>query len=132
VTRVPERDGDGRSFLRFLLAGAANTLGTLAVYFLLLYVLPPFPAWALAFATGIAFVSVVYPRFVFRTRGTAAGVAGNAVYYLFSFLLSEGLLSVAIHWLDLDARLAGVAVAAIMVPINFLAARYFFARPNRP
>lgn len=119
------------SFVRFLLAGAANTLGTLAIYFLLLEALRPAVAWAIAFAAGIVFINVVYPRFVFRTRGTAIGFAGNTIFYLVSFLVAEALLSGATLWLDLSPRIAGVLVAAMMVPVNFLAARYFCTRPNR-
>jgi len=115
------------SFLRFIGAGAVNTLGTLAVYFLLLYALSPLLAWAVAFVCGIVFVNVVYPRFVFRTRGTAVGVAGNTIFYLISFVVSESLLSGAIEWLELSPRIAGAVVAGMMVPVNFLAARYFFS-----
>ncbi len=117
------------SFLRFLLAGAANTLGTLAIYFLLLEALSPFLAWAIAFATGIVFINVVYPRFVFRVRGTVWAAAGNTVYYVAGFLISESLLSAATHWLGVGPRIAGVVVAATMVPVNFLVARYLSTRP---
>lgn len=116
------------SFVRFLCAGVANTLGTLVIYFLLLYLMSPALAWAIAFACGIVFVNIVYPRFVFRARSTAVGLAGNTVFYLVSFVASEALLSGAIRWLELGPAIAGVFVAGMMVPVNFLAARYFCTR----
>ena len=119
------------SFFRFLFAGAANTLGTLAIYFLLIEALPSSIAWAIAFAIGIVFTNVVYPRFVFRVQSTVIGATGNTIFYLVSFLVSEALLSAATHWLDFGPRIAGVIVAAVMVPVNFLVARYFFTQPTR-
>jgi len=118
------------SFVRFLCAGAANPLGMLAIYLVLLHPLSPPLAWAIAFACGIVFVNIVYPRFVFRTPGTVIGLAGNTVFYLVSFLVSETLLSGAIQWLELGPRITGVIVVGIMVPVNFLAARYFCSRPS--
>lgn len=118
------------SFVRFLCAGAANTLGTLAIYFLLLDPLSPSLAWAIAFACGIVFVNIVYPRFVFRARSTVIGMAGNTVLYLVGFLVSETLLSGAIQWLELGPRIAGVIVAGMMVPVNFSVARYFCSRTS--
>ncbi len=119
------------SLLRFLVAGAANTLGTLAIYFLLLEAVPSSIAWAIAFATGIVFINVVYPKFVFRVQGTVVGATGNTLFYLVSFVVSEALLSAATDWLELGPHVAGVIVAAIMVPVNFLAARHFCTRPTR-
>ena len=119
------------SFVRFLCVGAANTLGTLIIYVVLVAWIPAWLAWAIAFGCGIIFVNIVYPRFVFRVRGTALGFAGNSVYYLISFFVSEALLSGAIEWFELNPRVAGVIVAAIMVPVNFLAARFFFSGRNR-
>ena len=119
-----------RSFPRFLLAGAANTLGTLAIYLLLLEVLPAFVAWAIAFAIGIVFINIVYPRFVFRVRGTIMAAAGNSAYYVVGFLISETLLSTLTHWLSIGPRISGVVVAAAMVPVNFLVARFFYTRPT--
>jgi putative flippase GtrA len=121
----------GSSFLRFLIAGTVNTLATLAVYFLLLKVLAPALAWAVAFASGIVFLNVVYPRFVFRVAGTMFGVAGNTTYYLVSFLAGEALLAAATQWLQVGPHAAGFGVALAMVPVNFVAARYFFTRPSR-
>lgn len=119
------------SFVRFLCVGAANTLGTLGIYVVLVGWFPAWLAWAIAFGCGIIFVNVVYPRFVFRVRGTALGFTGNSVYYVISFFASEALLSAAIEWLELNPRVAGVIVAGIMVPVNFLAARFFFSGRDR-
>lgn len=119
------------AFVRFLLAGTVNTLGTLAIYFLLLEALPPWAAWALAFATGIVFLNIVYPKFVFRVRGTAIAVAGNTSYYLISFLASEALLSAATLLLGIGVHVAGVLVATVMVPVNYLAARFICIGPVR-
>lgn len=68
--------------LRYLVAGGINTLVTLALYEVLVGVIGSTLAYTCVWVLGIAFVSYVYPKFVFKTvigpltRGT---VAINAV-----------------------------------------------------
>lgn len=115
--------------LRFLLAGAANTFGTLALYQLLLFVLPYAAAYALAWLAGLVFVNYAYPRFVFRTPAVTRRETGwNSLYYVLSFLASLGLLRFFTATLGLHPRLSIFCVLAIMVPLNFLATRYIYRR----
>jgi putative flippase GtrA len=118
------------STVRFLLAGAANTITTLAIYVALLTVMPSAAAWFFAYLCGIAFVNIVYPLFVFRGPVTSRSVIGNSGYYMVVLALSEGALALVERGAGIDARIAGAVVAIGMIPINYLAARWFSSPPK--
>ena len=54
---------------RYLLVGSANTLSTMAVYQLLVTILSPAVAYALAWLVGLVIVAVAYPKIVFARNG---------------------------------------------------------------
>ena len=116
--------------LRFVAVGAANTLGTLLLYQLLLFVLPYGYAYALAWLTGLVFVNVAYPRFVYgKPRVTRRETLLNSCFYLSSFALSWGLLYLFTSLLTVNPRLSIVMVLAVTVPLNFLVTRIIY-RPT--
>jgi putative flippase GtrA len=113
--------------LRFVAVGAANTLGTLLLYQLLLFVMPYAVAYALAWLAGLVFVNFAYPRFVYgKARSTVRQTALNSGYYAASFGLSWGLLYVVTGVLGVYPRLSILLVLAVTVPLNFLATRYIY------
>jgi RimJ/RimL family protein N-acetyltransferase/putative flippase GtrA len=113
--------------LRFVTVGAINTLGTLALYQLLLFVLPYMAAYALAWLAGLAFVNLAYPRFVYRKPAvTRRDTALNSAYYLLSFVASWGLLHLFTATAGIQARLSVFLVLALIVPLNFLVTRLIY------
>jgi len=113
---------------RFVLLGAANTIATFLLYQALLFVLAPGVSYTLAYFTGLAAVSVLYPRYVFGVRqltfSTCAGVFG---YYLVSYVAGLQLLLFAERMVG-NPRIAIVCVMAVMIPVNFVATRYLSLR----
>ena len=127
ANRVKELAGQGA---RFVGVGLVNTLGTLTLYQLLLFLMPYTPAYALAWFTGLVFVNVAYPRFVYGKRQvTGRETVLNSVYYLLSFAASWMLLYVITSIAGVPARLSVFCVLAVMVPLNFLVTRYIY-RPG--
>ena len=116
--------------LRFVAVGAANTLGTLLLYQLLLFVLPYTPAYAIAWIAGLLFVNVAYPRFVYgKPRTTRREALLNTCYYVCSFGLSWLLLYAATRLLGINPRLSILLVLALVVPLNCLVTRRIY-RPT--
>jgi putative flippase GtrA len=121
--------GDG---LRFLLAGAANTLLAFAAYQLFLFAMGPSPAYALAWVCGLVFVVIVYPSKVFagaRTDATARFRLGltYAAVFLVGLATLEGLIA-----LGLSPRLAIILVMAVTTFANFFLGRLVLGRRAAP
>jgi putative flippase GtrA len=114
----------GTRLLRFIAAGAGNTLISITFYQAALFFMRHLPAYVLAFAVGVVIAYFLYARHVFDTqtskRGfilfaafyTAAGVAGS--------LINSGLIDAA----GLHARAAIFVTVLIMLPINYLGSRW--------
>jgi putative flippase GtrA len=115
-------------FVRFLIAGGLNTGATLLLYVCLLWILPPWLSWTISFIAGIAIVTFIYPRFVFASKPSNTSLAANAVAYLVSFFISQGLLALFIYWGSLPSSYSGILVAVVMTPLNFLVSRYFIGK----
>lgn len=122
---------------RFVALGLLNTGLTFLLYQVLLWVVSPGMAYTAAYFTGLAFVSVAYPRYAFRvarpTPGTVAAIFG---YYVLVYLAGLGLLHLAGRVVA-NPRLAILCVLAVLVPVNFLVTRHLsleslFARRTGP
>jgi putative flippase GtrA len=112
-----------REIGRFLVVGAVNTAGSLALFVLLATFMDPRLAYALAFAAGIAFTTVMSSRFVFRTTPAARSKGLFVLWYLMVFALGEGV----VHGVAVSAGyapwVAGLATAAVTAPLNYLGGR---------
>lgn len=134
---APLRDGDRRGLLaeivRFLGAGAVNTLLTLGVYQGLLWFAHPQVAYLTSWLLGIVLVVVVYPRWVFRVPRVGARSGGLIVL---SYLLSYGLSALALQGLTaftpLSPRLGVFGAIGVSTVSNYLFLRWAVrtASPN--
>ena len=87
---------------RYLLVGSTNTLSTLAVYQLLVTILSPAVAYALAWLVGLVIVAVAYPKFVFGVPGGWA--RGGAIAIAYAAVFAVGLLLIALLELPDDSQ----------------------------
>jgi putative flippase GtrA len=108
---------------RFLVVGALNTAGSLALFVGLATAMDPRLAYALAFAAGIAFTTVMSSSFVFRTQPRARSKGIFVVWYLVVFALGEGV----VHGVAVSAGyapwVAGLGTAAVTAPLNYIGGR---------
>lgn len=117
------RQGWTADGLRFVLAGAANTLITLAVYQLLLFITPDWLAYTLSWVCGLIFVVVFYPSRVFAgARRDAAARTALGVTYAAVFLVGLGTLRV-LATVGVSARAAIFIVLMVTTASNFLLGR---------
>lgn len=121
---VKELAGQGA---RFVGVGLANTLGTLALYQMFLFVMPYTPAYAVSWFMGLVFVNLAYPRFVYDKREVRyRQTILNSVYYLLSFAASWILLFLLTTVLGMSPRISVFCVLVVMVPLNFISTRYIY------
>lgn len=113
----------GGDAVRFLLAGGLNTLFTLFVYQLLLFVTGPTAAYAISWFCGLAIVIVFYPSRVFAgARTDLRARLGLAASYAAIFSLGVVALRV-LAAVGIPPRLAILGVLAVTTIANFLIGR---------
>ena len=103
---------------------------TLLIMQALLLVAPFQAAYVLAYAAGVMFVMVIYPRYVFRLKTTIKnGSVAFAVYgstMIVTLLFTPSVLS-----LGISHRWAGVLVCAFSVLLNYVSMKLALELANK-
>jgi putative flippase GtrA len=121
ATQTPQR---GARVLRFIAAGIGNTLISLVIYQSALFVMKHQPAYALAYAAGIAIAYYLYARHVFDAQTSTRGFMIFAAFYAAAGLAGSVINSALIDTLGWHARLAIFVTVLLMLPINYLGSRW--------
>ena len=112
-----------RQVPRFALVGMARTLFSLCVYWGLNLFLPYALSFTISFCATIALSASLSSRFVFVTQLTVPNIAAYAVVFTISYLLSLGLLILAIEVIGVGSALAPLLIMPVIFPFNFLVER---------
>lgn len=112
--------GDG---VRFLFAGLTNFIISLSLFQLLLFVAPANIAYAITWLIGIIFVSVVYPKTVFKgTKKTKKNFFLSSMIYVISFFI--GYTIIVLLELKFPGNRFSIFIALIFTAcINFMSMR---------
>lgn len=119
---------------RFILAGLLNTGISLVVYWLLLRVTSPQPAYAICFATGILVSFLLNTGMVFRSRRTWTRFLAFPLIYGVGYAVGAGVLALAIRRFGIDPVLAPILSQGATWPVMFVLMRALLppdARPRR-
>ena len=116
----------GREALRYLLAGATNTLATYLLYLALLQVLHYRWAYVLAFAAGIGLSFLLLRHVVFGRPGKRFSLAYVAASHGLQLLLGLAMVEAWVAWLRGPAWAAPLAAATVCVPVMFILQRWIF------
>ena len=110
--------------LRFIAAGALNTVISIGFYQAALFIMGHIAAYVLAYAVGVALAYYLYARHVFAAQTHARGFVIFAAFYtaagLIGSLLNTGLID-ALGW---HARVAIFVTVVLMLPVNYLGSRW--------
>jgi putative flippase GtrA len=109
--------------LRFLVAGAINTLVSYALYLGLLTVLSYTLAYTITYVAGIGLSYLLNQRYVFRVPANMLGAVLFPLVYLFQYLVGVWVLRVAVDGFAISARLALIASIIATIPLTFLLSR---------
>lgn len=116
-----------KQFVRFGLVGALNTLLSLAVNYLFIWIDPGLYLWGNAAGWFLSVLNAFYwnNRFVFRSESNTkkelwTRLLKSYVGYGGSFLLSTLLMWLEVSFLGLSEWIAPLATLLITIPLNFL------------
>jgi putative flippase GtrA len=118
--------------LRFLIAGAINTVATYAIYLALLPLLDYTLAYTIAYVTGIVISYLLNTSFVFRVTRTASNMATFPLVYVVQYLLGALVLNLAVRWLGIPEKFALIVSIVVTIPVTFFLSRALLHRgvPN--
>ena len=116
--------------LRFLLAGGANTVATLLLYWALLPALDPRVAYAIAYCAGIVLTYTLNSLWVFRRAWTQAGLLAFFLGYGVQALVAYALFLLLHAYTPIPAWLLPVVVTLVLLPLSFLLNRALVHRTS--
>ena len=122
--RTTAASREAAQILRYLGAGAANTLLAVVVYQLALFVVGYTVSYTIGYLVGIVFGWYAYSRHVFRTSLSVTRLAAFAAFSVTSLVAGAALNAAIVEWLGLQPRLAIFATVAAMLPVNYLGSRW--------
>ena len=121
-----------RDKVRFLLAGGSTTAFSYLVYWGLLQVMAPKPAYAVAYVAGIGWSYVVTSTWVFRRVPTWRGLAAFPLVYLVQAAVSFGVFVLLIDVAGLHPLLAPLATVVVAMPLTYVLGRAVVNRTSPP
>lgn len=122
------RRGLVREAMRFGIAGVANLCLSVALYQMLLFLMPYGWAYTLSFAAGIAFASAINIRLVFGARMTVRNTAGMVAVYFMQYAAGLGLTVLLVQRLGVHPRIAPFVLLLVLPPLSFVGARLLVGR----
>lgn len=111
-------------FVRFLIMGGANTLVAYAIYLLLLDWMRYEIAYAIGYACGIVLAYALSAAFVFRKPLSRRSAVRFPLVYVAQFLVSLGLLRIAVEAFHMAEWIAFGFAVALTIPVTFLLSRW--------
>lgn len=118
-------------WVRFVIAGGANTVATYVLYLALLYLVDYRVAFTTSFIVGIVIAYSLNALFVFHARWSPSTLFGYPVVYLFQYGLGLLLLTVEVDALGVDRRFAPFVNVVLLLPLTFVLNRWFLMRRGR-
>lgn len=117
-----------RFFIRFLVAGAANTLVTYAAYLLLLSALPYVWAYSVAYAVGILVAYLAQTKYVFGVNASWQTFFKFPLVYLVQYALGALGIRLLVESGLLSKQVALLAILCFTVPLGFFLSRLLLVR----
>ena len=110
-------------FVRFLLAGATNTLLSYLLYLLLLIFLSYLPAYSVAYCAGIVLSYFLNVHFVFKERVSLASFLKFPIVYVIQYALGALTLWLLVDRAGIAPAIAMAGVIVVTIPVTFLTSR---------
>ena len=118
-------------FVRYVLAGVANTGLSYGLFLLLLAWLTYHVAYAIAYIAGIGFQFLLHTCFVYRVSPTVARLRGYPVIHVLLYGFGATLLHVLVNMLYVNPRWAALIVIFASIPVGFLLTRTWLVTRHR-
>ena len=116
-------------FIRFLIAGAANTLISYLLYLVLLTFLSYLSAYTIAYCVGITLSYFLNVRFVFKKGASFISFLKFPIVYATQYALGATILWLLVSKIGFSPSLAMAGVIVTTIPVTFFASRTILRAP---
>ncbi len=110
--------------VRFVVAGAANTIASWLIYVGFLWVMSYVWAYSLSYVIGIALAYWVNSKFVFRAAMSWKKAFQFPSVYLVQYVIGLGVVYACVEWLGIGEAIAPIAGLVLTLPLSFLMSRW--------
>jgi len=115
------------SFIRFCIVGVVATAIHYGIYWLMLKLMTPTPAFTIGYIVSFCFNFFLTAKFTFKKKATSKKGIGFAMSHLVNYGLQTGLLNIFIL-IGFPEQFAAIPVYFICVPVNYLLVRFVFSK----
>jgi putative flippase GtrA len=116
-------------FLKFGVVGVSNTLVSLSIYYLFIWINPTFYQAGNVIGWTLGVMNSVFwnKKLVFKDSAESIWrILGKSyIAYAGSFLLTVALLHIQIEWIGISVVIAPLICIIFTTPLNFLANKYW-------
>jgi putative flippase GtrA len=110
-------------FVRFLIAGAINTIASYAIFLLLLWFMPYLAAYTISYVIGVAISYVLLTSFVFPTPRRVATALRFPLVYVAQYLIGSAVIVLLVETWNVRAPIAAIVAIFATIPVSFLLSR---------
>ena len=111
-------------WLRFLLAGSANTVFSYIIYLALSIVMGYQLAYLIAFIFGVIFSYWLNARMVFNAALSWQGLLAFPLVYIVQYAVSAASLELFVSYLNFSYVIAPLIVTILMIPMSYFMSKF--------
>lgn len=119
-------------FIKFGIVGVSNTLISLAIYYIFVWVSKDLYMWGNIVGWVVSVFNAFYwnNKYVFKSehqdwKSTLIRLGKNYLTYGSTFLLATAMLFIEINWLNMSEWIAPIINLLITIPLNFLLNKFW-------
>ncbi len=118
-------------FIKFVGAGAINTVATYILYIILVLFLNYQISYAIAFVFGIILSFVLNTKYVFEVEQTFKKFLLFPLVYLVQYLLGAIMMNIIVEMIGISKFFAPLFVTICLLPVSYLLSRKILQNKER-
>ena len=123
-------------FIKFGIVGVSNTLISLGIYYIFLWINESLYMWGYVVGFGISVLNAYFwnRKYVFKASGNNAFRAMLKTYvsYGFTFLLGLVLIKLMVDAMGIHKTIAPIINLLVTIPLNFVLNKFWAMAPGKP
>ncbi|MCL2051112.1 MAG: GtrA family protein [Lachnospiraceae bacterium] len=117
-------------FMKFVIIGGINTLGSTFLAFLMMLFMQANLAYVLSYILSLAFAYLLNAWFVFKQKPEISKLFRFCLAYIPNFLINNGTFIIVYNIMGFHEYIALVISVCIGMPVTYLCVKFFAFKPH--